>query len=1023
VVATLKWIVWRAAATAIAWSVPGFCLADQAGDRSFDRDVRPLFNTHCTACHGGVKTAGGLSFLARETTVAAGDSGSPAIVPGDPEASELIRRVTSTDAGERMPPPEHGRALVSEEVAALREWIRAGAGWQAHWSFEPPRDHPLPTQPDPAWPRTSLDSFVAARLAAEGLVASPPAGPAEWLRRVSLDLVGLPPTAADFAAFLEAGGGSADGAVVHRAQEQVVDRLLASPHFGERWASMWLDLARYADTFGFEKDPTRAIWPWRDWVIRAFNADMPFDQFTIRQLAGDLMPDATSDDLLATAFHRNTQTNTEGGTDDEEFRVAAVIDRVNTTWTVWQATTFGCVQCHSHPYDPYHHDEYYRFLALFDGTLDRDLHDEFPTLPVPAEAERRAEVMELLRRSHDLRTELTARGGAVDAAVTDWQPLAVPAAATTGGRLDVVGPGRLVAGGTLPIGVRYDLDVDLPPGTTAIRLTIDLDSGQTTAAPPERGAVASFVTLTLPPNAEGPTSAAEGNDGRPGEHSTFPVVKRGVQRQGGLVSSPGGHSGNPPAEVAAPVGGTEPADPLEAGEPEPKPVPIAAVIADIQDGPFDPRATLEPDAAGFGGYPVLDRPRWCVLVLDDPTILPAAGRVRLSITQSAASNEGTQACTLRQFRLAASRDPRWTALVHDPSWQQATAAASVNDGILRKTAGPRVPVLREQERLARRATHRYVRGNRLDCGPVVSPGIPQSVGPPAVTPTDRLGMADWLVSDSNPLTARVIVNRLWAEMFGLGIVETLEDFGSSGARPTHPELLDHLAVRLVRDHHWSIKRFLREVALSAPYGRTAATTSEQLARDPRNRLLARGPRNRLTAEMVRDQALAWSGKFATKLFGPPVFPPQPEGIWRSVYSGATWDTSEGENRFRRSIYTFVKRTAGYPALLTFDAPSRDTCSARRFPTNTPLQALATLNDPMMIELAQGLAERMAAVGPSPREQIVFGCRELTLEQPPDSMIEPLIALHARAADEAEAGLDPLTVVATTLLNLDSALMR
>ncbi len=951
----------------------------EAADVDFDRDVRPLLATHCIACHGGVKKAGGISFLTRDDAVVAGDSGAEAIVPGDPTASEVVRRVTSDDESERMPPPEHGRRLNPAELATLRRWIEAGAAWRAHWSFEPPRDPSPPVVPDAAWPRMPFDAFVAARVAAEGLGPAPAAGPAEWLRRVSLDLTGLPPSLEEFDAFLADGGGAAEPHSA-AARERVVDRLLASPRFGERWASVWLDLARYADTFGFEKDPTRTIWPWRDWVIRAFNDDMPFDRFTIRQLAGDLLPEATADDLLATAFHRNTQTNTEGGTDDEEYRVAAVMDRVNTTWTAWQATTFGCVQCHDHPYDPFAHDDYYRFLAYFDGTRDCDLNDEFPTLPLPADGAERDRVADLLRRTDELRDRQHARGLAVAAAVHDWRPLDVLSAATTGGTLAIDGPGRLEAGGTLPIGVRYDLEVLVPPGTRALRLAIDLDDGRSEAAPPQRGAVASFVALTVPP---------------------------------------------PAAEASA---GDE--------KPERVQLAIADVVADLIDGPFDARASLDKNADGFGGYPVLDRPRWCVFLLEDPSTVPADGRVRLSITQSAAANVGTQACPLRRFQLSTSSDPRWRQLLESEAAREERRDLREARTRLAKADGPRVPVMLDQRADARRITRVFTRGNRLEPGPAVAPAIPEAVAAPGAMPADRLGMAQWLVGDTNPLAARVLANRLWAELFGIGIVETLEDFGSSGARPTHPDLLDHLAVRLVREHQWSVKRFLRELALSATYGQTAAATADLVARDPRNRLLARGPRSRVTAEMVRDQALAWSGRLSAAMFGPPVFPPQPDGIWKTVYSGATWKTSEGEDRFRRSIYTFVKRTAGYPSWLTFDAPSRDLCAARRFPTNTPLQPLATLNDPMMVELAAGFATRMAAAGTTPRERIAHGCRVITLAPPPETMIEPLLSLH-EAAEAAAAGppdepvaadrnpqhVGPLTVVAMALLNLDMVFVR
>lgn len=968
-------------------TLPGRCVAaaalafarvTAAADVDFDRDVRPLLAAHCVACHGGVKKAGGLSFLSRDAAVVAGDSGAEAIVPGDPTASEVVRRVTSGDEAERMPPPEHGRPLTPAEVATLGAWIEAGAAWKNHWSFEPPRDPPPPIVPDAGWPRMPLDAFVAARLAAEGLEPAPAAKPAAWLRRVSLDLIGLPPSIEEFEAFVADGGGAAEPTSA-AARERVVDRLLASPRFGERWASVWLDLARYADTFGFEKDPTRTIWPWRDWVIRAFNDDMPFDRFTIRQLAGDLLPQATTDDLLATAFHRNTQTNTEGGTDDEEYRLAAVMDRVNTTWTAWQATTFGCVQCHDHPYDPFAHDDYYRFLAYFDGTRDCDLNDEFPTLPVPADGAERDLVADLLRRIEGLRDRQHARGLAVAAAVHDWRPLDVLAAATTGGTLAITGPGRLAAGGTLPVGVRYDLDVRIPPGTTALRLAIDLDDGRSEAAPPQRGAVASFVELTLPP----PDGEASGGDAKPER------VRLG----------------------------------------------IGDVVADLNDGPFDARASLDKNPDGFGGYPVLDRPRWCVFLLDDPAAVPADGRVRLSITQSAAANVGTQACPLRHVQLSASSDLRWRDLLELDAARVERRELREARARLAKADGPRVPVMLDQRPEARRTTHVFTRGNRLEPGSAVTPAIPAAMAAPDEMPADRFGMARWLVGDANPLAARVLANRLWAELFGLGIVETLEDFGSSGARPTHPDLLDHLAVRLVREHRWSVKRFLKELALSATYGQTAAASSDLIARDPRNRLLARGPRSRLTAEMVRDQALAWSGRLSGTMFGPPVFPPQPDGIWKTVYSGATWKTSTGEDRFRRSIYTFVKRTAGYPAWLAFDAPSRDVCAARRFPTNTPLQPLATLNDPMMVELAEGFAERMAAAGTTPRERIAHGCRLVTLETPPESMIEPLLALHDAAEAAAEPPEDPaaadrnpqhvgpLTVVAMALLNLDTVFVR
>ncbi|MFM8952180.1 MAG: DUF1549 domain-containing protein, partial [Planctomycetaceae bacterium] len=401
----------------LALLLPLLVAASASADTPVDfaRDVRPLLNAHCTACHGGVKMAGGISFLGRETALAEGDSGERPIVPGDPDSSEMLRRVGSGDEAERMPPPDHGRGLTPGEIDILRRWIAGGAEWKAHWSFEPPVEPPAPDVTDTAWGRVPFDAFVRSRLEQEGLAPSRPAGAAEWLRRVSLDLTGLPPTVEEFEAFVADGGGT-DVAAARAAKARVVDRLLASPHFGERWASVWLDLARYADTTGFEKDSTRSIWPWRDWVIRAFNDDMPFDRFTVRQLAGDLLPRATADDILATAFHRNTQTNTEGGTDDEEYRVAAVLDRVNTTWTAWQATTFGCVQCHAHPYDPFPHADYYRFVAYFNQSEDCDLGTEFPVIPVPGDAAAREAVAAAWHDRRSARHTLNAEAAALAAA-------------------------------------------------------------------------------------------------------------------------------------------------------------------------------------------------------------------------------------------------------------------------------------------------------------------------------------------------------------------------------------------------------------------------------------------------------------------------------------------------------------------------------------------------------------------------------------------------------------------------------
>lgn len=936
-----------------------------AAEIHFNRDIRPILTAHCTACHGGVKAAGQVSFVVREKALATGKSGERTIVPGLPDESELMRRVLSDDPDEVMPKPDHGPRLSAEAVATLRQWIQEGAVWSEHWSLVPPEPPAPPTLRDAAWVTSPLDAFVLAGLEAENLAPSPPASAAEWLRRVSLDLNGLPPTVEEYTAF--AAAERLDRAA---ARAEVVDRLLASPGFGERWVSVWLDLARYADTFGFEKDPHREIWPWRDWVIRALNSDLPFDQFTVLQIAGDQLENPSSDALLATAFHRNTQNNTEGGTNDEEFRAAAVVDRINTTWTAWQATTFGCVQCHSHPYDPYPQADYYRFMALFDSTEDADLDDDFPRMPVARDEARRDAVTAQWHERRRLREELNTSALEVAQLETSWSPLIPQEADSTGGALSVGPDGRVTASGTLPVGVAYTLRLPAVAGLSAMRLEIFPDSPDPKNWP-ERASVLSHVTAT-----------AQHPDGTRQE------------------------------------------------------IILSEVIADYLAGPFDPQESLDGGPGGFGSFPSQSGGRWCIIVLEKPLEAAPSATLEITLKQGAVSNANQQACTLRHFSLAASTAARWTDLLNDSKRRTRWERWKEMGRELEAVPTTKVPVQLERTTPAHRDTRVWVRGNRLTKDEAVTPGVPAILNPPQRDGRlTRLDYARWLVSPQNPLTARVIANRLWAALFGTGIVETLEDFGSSGAKPSNQELLDHLALRLSRDHAWSLKKLLRDIALSATYAQSAKATPDAVARDPKNQHLARGPRQRLTAEMVRDHALSVSGLLSPAQFGPPVFPPQPEGVWNTVYSGAQWKTSEGADRYRRAVYTYVRRTSGYPGFLSFDAPARDLCTARRMPTNTPLQALVTLNDPAFIEMAVALAARMARDGGSPAEQIARGCRLITLDDPPPSLVTALTKLYEnaladyRARPESAAPLAAtpeaaaLTLVANTLLNTDLALNR
>lgn len=937
----------------------------------FNRDIRPIFAQHCVACHGGVKQASGLSFVFESKALAEAESGERAIVPGDPESSFLLERVSSDDEDYRMPPAEHGPALSAREIALLRKWIEQGANWQPPWSFVLPKITPPGDVSNPAWCRDALDRYVLARLDAEGLKPSPEAERAEWLRRASFALVGLPPTPEETAAF--------EQDQTAEAYERVVDRLLAAPHFGERWASVWLDLARYCDTMGYEKDPHRDIWPYRDWLIRAFNADMPYDQFTIKQLAGDLLPGATIDDRIATAFHRNTQTNTEGGTDDEEFRTVAVIDRVNTTWQVWQATTFGCTQCHSHPYDPIENREYYQFLALFNTTRDEDLDEEWPRLSVPTSEADWPRATALDERIDKLQREIHDAAMAVAGDNGQWRDLPIDQAQSTGSTQLRIVPAQegasteVVAEGTITSGSMYTLEAPLPEGLsqlTALKIEVlpaDLDAAQRT---PELGFVVSRLKAIL----------------------------------------------NVPGQ-------------------EPREVLFRAAFCDEPAPLLDPDDSFDDNTEGWGDYTKQNFPRFAVFLFDEPLAVTPGNRLRLELKQNRIAT-GDFGLVIRRGRFFVAGSDEWTTFLSSESYVAARKALDEAIVEREKIAGTSIPVIEQQSPTDARKTFVFTRGNWLDKGEEVPPGLPAALPPlPDGKPVNRLTVAEWIGSSANPLTARVMVNRVWEQLFGLGIVETAEDFGTSGAPPSHPELLDFLAVRFMDEHGWSLKKLLREIVLSATFRQSSRATPELVERDPRNRLLARGPRQRLRAEMVRDQALVLSGKFSPKMYGPPVMPPQPDGVWRSVYSAATWQTAENEDRFRRALYTYWKRTSPYPSLMAFDAPSRDTCTARRIATNTPLQALVTLNDPAYVELARGFAERMMAAKQVPNEQIAWGYRTAAGRAPRPVVLDELVRLYEEslAAFDAEPESAKkladnrekfaLTIVANAILNLDEVLVQ
>jgi len=859
----------------------------------YRRDIRPILAANCLNCHGQDEHKRSANLRL--------DQPNRAVVPGDILASKLIERIRRP-AGDalKMPPKETGHTLTAPQVALLSRWVGEGAPYEGHWAFMAPRYRGGGAQ---------IDSLISARLAKVGLALSPEADRWTLARRVSLDLTGLPPSLADAEAFVKD--------TAPNAYERYVDKLLASPHFGERWARVWLDLGRYADSAGYGSDPLRPnLWPWRDWLINVFNQNKPFDQFTVELLAGDLLPSATDDQKIATAFHRNTMTNTEGGTDDEEFRLAAVKDRTIVTMQSWMGLTVQCAQCHTHKFDPISKTEFYQLMAIFNQTEDNDQPDERPTLPVMSSLDRAK------------RATLEAQVKQLEAERASEPPGKAPVARY----VRVTQPGA---------------DVFLMLAEVQVR-----SRGENIA----RKGKASQSTTDFGGSAE---RAIDGNtSGLFPENSVTHTAQQA----------------NPWWEVD--LGSAQPIDDI----------------------------TLWPRTDAHVG-----RFKDSHITLYDAEHKPLADQVVPGALTAA----------------------RTVALTESPAARKLAAVQAELSAI--KTVN--LPVLKELPSDKRRISRSLTLANFLLPEEPVQPGAPTAFTKRAIG--TRLDLARWLVSKENPLTARVQANRFWAQLFGVGLVETEEDFGTQGALPSHPELLDALALDFQKD--WNVKRFLKSLVLSRTYRQSSKATPDRLAKDPRNRLLSRYPRRRLDAEGIRDQALMVSGLLSHKLGGPSVFPPQPDGLWKAAFNGErSYPTSQGEDRYRRGLYTFWRRTVPYPSMQTFDAPSREFCTIRRLPTNTPLQALVTLNDPAYLELAVGLAKRLIAEGgKTSAERAAYGLR-LALCRPTDSArVAPLVALvdsekahyaaHPMEAKKLTGSEDPelaaWTVAANVLLNLDGALTK
>lgn len=979
----------------------------------FNHDIRPILNQNCMSCHGGVKQQGNVSFIYREQALGKGRSGRPTVVPGKPNASELIARVTSNDPETRM--PYHAPPLQPQQIALLQEWIKEGAPWAEHWAFVPPKPQRLPAIKDAAWPKQALDRFILARLESEGLSPSAEAGKLDLLRRVSFDLIGLPSTPEEQAAFLA--DKSPD------AYEKQVQRLLASPHYGERWASLWLDLARYADSRGYEKDRERPSWPYRDWVINAFNENLPYDRFVITQLAGDLLPNSTFEDRIATAFQRQTPTNDEGGTDDEEFRLAAVMDRVATTWSVLNGLTVNCVQCHSHPYDPIRHAEYYKFLAFYNSSTDADLYDDSPVLAVPKESSSRAEIAQLQRQQELLSQEIVGQGRSlVDR--TEWT--ALPIIKGVANEVDALEWSLE----QLTRAQRKDKNPKLFAEAIA-QVSSVLDQAKQTSRPIlltiEHGeARASEVT---PPQSTFELSTVAG-----------PSVVTALRIE--VAPLDPGKAGHSPEDEFFVDDIQALVHVLRGGEE--RHIRFRYFAPDSPDnlrGVLGSRDALRPDdetgalnRGTFGSNGKLFQTRWIIAVPEEP--LRAGGpdsRLQVRLVHRA----------VKRVRLSTSHDEHWTSFANDRALAAKLGELVGAQQRLAQIPSVLLPVMAEQPAYQRRQTLEFERGNFLTkIGPLLSPDVPVLFPKlPTNAPRNRLTMAKWFFEPGQPLTARVAVNRYWEQLFGLGLVETLEDFGSSGEKPSHPQLLDWLALHFQDDLHWDMKALLREIVTSATYRQSHSVKAGLLAKDPRNRLLARGPQQRLTAEMVRDQALLAGGLLTPAMGGPPVMPPQPAGVWMTSWNDREWRDATGPDRYRRAIYTYLKRSSIYPSFLLFDAATHDVSLPRRIPTNTPLQALVTLNDPVYQEAARGLAQRMLAVDKLPGQskeealqaRLNYGAEcvlsrnltpgELTVLKAIYKDVNRMRLPSSAAASPDHKELDTLTSVAGLLLNLDAALTR
>lgn len=909
-----------AAALVAAWGMllGGPLFGDAPVRVDFARDVRPILSNYCFQCHGpdeGTREAG----LRLDTPDGAQQDlgGYRAVEPHQPQQSALIERIETDDVDLRMPPEDSGLQLSPQQIDVLRQWVAQGAAYEQHWAFRPVARPPIPA-PDAAdgnahaaespVAQNPVDAFIQRSLRTAGLNLSPQADRPTLIRRVYLDLLGLPPSPAAVREFITDSR--------PQAFEAMLDRVLADPHYGERWGRHWLDQARYADTNGYTVDSARSIWPYRDWVIQAVNADMPVDQFTIEQLAGDLLPSPTQSQLVATGFHRNTLVNQEGGSDPEQFRNEAVIDRVNTTGAVWLGLTVGCAQCHTHKFDPLTQHEYFQLFAFFNS--GQDVNSTSPTLPI-ATPEQRQRLAQWDREIAAAKAALAAfdaareqalpedqrdRGGPLKWTVADVQQ----AVSDAGASLQRLDDGSWLAGGNHGDSDRYTLTFPAPAGRiTGLRLE----------------------TLTHP-------SLPQGGPGRAG-NGNFVLGEVTLAASGDNVDW------------------------------------LHAAADHSQDG-YDVTQAIDGDPATGWAINVasgrLNTARTARFVCAAKPVEPGAP---VSVTLAFPGRPAGY--SIGRFRLAVTDAAHAKLDVPDAERSKLVAEVDRLQKAKQQYAKdlPTTMVMRDLK--TPRDTHLLIRGDFLRPGDRVQPDVPAVLPPlpPSDQPRTRLDLARWLVDRENPLVARVLVNRSWMRLFGRGLVETENDFGLQGTPPTHPELLDWLAAELI-DQGWSMKHLHRTILSSATYRQSSRARDDAAAIDPLNKLLARQSRLRVEAEVVRDLAIAASGMMDSRIGGPSVYPPQPDGVYAFTQRNASWPTSTDGDRYRRGMYTFFMRSAPHPMLTTFDTPRFNTTCTRRARSNTPLQSLTIANDQAMLEAARGLAERIMSVPGDDAEHLELAYR-------------------------------------------------